>query len=376
MEYHEAANTFPMLSDTLLKELSDDIKKNGLLYPIITFEGQILDGRNRFEACNLAGIEPRYTEFTGDPWSYVWSTNGNRRDLVAEQRYLIWAEINERQIEWLAQKNKAEANVKRSEATQERPRNDDGTLLSSKRSTRPVTGNTNKTRIDKAQESGTNYSAVKIGDTLRKNRPDLAEKVRLGELKPAAAAREMKKDSVAEKVAQLPNDKYRVIYADPPWSYNDKQSVKGDYGSGTGAAEAHYPSMSIGELCAMDIPSITHDDAVLFLWATSPLLPESLAVMKAWGFTYKASFIWDKVKHNMGHYNSVRHEFLLIGTKGSCTPDHVQLFDSVQSIERTAHSVKPEAFREIIDTLYIHGQKIELFARREVPGWEVYGNEV
>jgi N6-adenosine-specific RNA methylase IME4 len=78
----------------------------------------------------------------------------------------------------------------------------------------------------------------------------------------------------------------------------------------------------------------------------------------------------------MGHYNSVRHEILLICTKGSCTPQNVKLFDSVQSIERTEHSVKPEAFREIIDTLYPHGKRIELFARRSLPGeWKGWGNE-
>ena len=97
---------------------------------------------------------------------------------------------------------------------------------------------------------------------------------------------------------------------------------------------------------------------------------------KAWGFTYKAAFIWDKVKHNMGHYNSVRHELLLICTKGSCTPQHVKLFDSVQTIERTKHSEKPEAFREIIDTLYPHGPRIELFARKSVKGWAAFGNQV
>jgi len=84
--------------------------------------------------------------------------------------------------------------------------------------------------------------------------------------------------------------------------------------------------------------------------------------------------VWDKIKHNMGHYNSVRHEFLLICTRGSCTPDVVKLYDSVQAIERTEHSKKPEEFRAIIDTLYTHGNKIELFARQPADGWEVWGN--
>ena len=132
--------------------------------------------------------------------------------------------------------------------------------------------------------------------------------------------------------------------------------------------------MSIAELCDLPVADIAEDNAVLFLWTTSPILEECFQVIKAWGFKYKASFVWDKIKHNMGHYNSVRHEFLLICTRGSCTPDVVKLFDSVQSIERTEHSKKPEKFREIIDTLYTHGNRVELFARQPADGWEVWGN--
>jgi N6-adenosine-specific RNA methylase IME4 len=187
-----------------------------------------------------------------------------------------------------------------------------------------------------------------------------------------AQARRKKRADEIRTTVSLPDAKYRVLYADPPWSYNDKA----DAGSvQSGGAEMHYPSMTIKELCDLPIDPICEDHAVLFLWVTSPLLFESAAVFKAWGFRYKASFVWDKVKHNMGHYNSVRHEFLLVCTKGSCTPDVVELFDSVQSIERTTHSTKPEEFRRIIERLYPHGRKLELFARQIVDGWDAFGNQ-
>jgi N6-adenosine-specific RNA methylase IME4 len=126
----------------------------------------------------------------------------------------------------------------------------------------------------------------------------------------------------------------------------------------------------------MPVKEITEENAVLFIWSTSPHLPEALEVVKSWGFKYKTTFIWDKIKHNMGHYNSVRHEILLVCTKGSCTPDVKKLFDSVVSIERTAHSKKPDEFRNIIDTLYTYGNKIELFARESIKGWDVFGNQI
>ncbi len=143
-----------------------------------------------------------------------------------------------------------------------------------------------------------------------------------------------------------------------------------------GTADKHYPTMSLDDLCIMPVPDITEDNAVLFLWVTSPLLEDAFKVINAWGFKYKASFVWDKVKHVMGHYNSVRHELLLICTKGSCVPENMKLFDSVYEEERTEHSKKPEFFREVIDTIYPSGKRIELFARREVEGWETYGNQV
>jgi len=228
----------------------------------------------------------------------------------------------------------------------------------------------NASSTAKAKASKTNRGAVERGDALAKHRPDLAEQVRMGEMKPTEAYRTMKHDKVKEKTAELPDDKYRVIYADPPWQYGNNQP---DYHK---VQEDHYPLMTIDELCSMKIKDIAQDDAVLFLWVTSPILESSFKIIKAWGFKYKASFVWDKVKHNMGHYNSVRHEFLLICTRGSCTPDVRRLHDSVVTVERTEHSVKPEIFREYIDEIYPNGKRIELFARREVDGWESYGNEL
>lgn len=208
-------------------------------------------------------------------------------------------------------------------------------------------------------------------DKLAETRPEDAKAVRDGLKRFNEVRREMRKAELSNAVA-LPTAKHRVIYADPPWSYNDKCDAGAVQ---SGGAEKHYPSMTIPELCALPVRDMASADSVLFLWVTSPLLYDASPLVQAWGFTYKASFVWDKVKHNMGHYNSVRHEFLLVCTRGSCTPDIKKLFDSVQSVERTKHSEKPEAFRKIIETLYPHGKRIELFARKKTKGWEAYGNQ-
>jgi len=100
--------------------------------------------------------------------------------------------------------------------------------------------------------------------------------------------------------------KYQVIYADPPWRYSFSKSK-------SRKIENQYPTMSVEEICAMDIPS--DDNAVLYLWATSPKLLEAIKVMEAWGFTYKTHAIWDKEKVGMGYWFRGQHEILMVGVK-------------------------------------------------------------
>ena len=172
----------------------------------------------------------------------------------------------------------------------------------------------------------------------------------------------------------LPEGKYRVIYADPPWDYGE-HAQHGKKEQKTTLA-SHYASMSNEELCSLPINDLTLNDAVLFIWVTSPLLEGVFKIISAWGFQYKTSMVWDKVKHNVGYYVSVRHEFLLICTKGSCLPKSKKLFDSVQTIERSdIHSEKPAKFYQIIEEMY-SPPYIELFARKERKGWKSWGNAI
>jgi N6-adenosine-specific RNA methylase IME4 len=179
-------------------------------------------------------------------------------------------------------------------------------------------------------------------------------------------------------IEELPAGQYQIIYADPPWKYGDTRKGL----TGYSAAEDHYPCMSIQELCDMrddngkGVDDLAADDAVLFLWVTSPLLYEAAPIIDAWGFKYKASIVWDKISHNVGHYVSVRHEFLLICTRGSFLPQTKTLHDSVVSIKREKHSAKPEYFRELIDKMYPNGKRLELFLRGKAPKrWNGWGNE-
>jgi N6-adenosine-specific RNA methylase IME4 len=163
-----------------------------------------------------------------------------------------------------------------------------------------------------------------------------------------------------------PIGKYCVVYADPPWSYDNSGFDQ--------SAAAQYPTMTTADIAALPIVDIAADDCVLFLWATSPLLPEALRVMAAWGFEYKASRVWVKDRApGIGWFVRTRHEFLLIGVRGSMHP--AEKLDSVIEAPVTRHSAKPEDVYGDIEHCY-GGPRIELFARKTREGWESWGDEV
>jgi len=169
--------------------------------------------------------------------------------------------------------------------------------------------------------------------------------------------------------------KYNVIYADPPWRYAQKGLQ--------GAAERHYPTMGIEELCALPVADLAAPDSVLFLWATFPQLPEALRLIKAWGFTYKTvAFAW--VKQNkkantlfwgMGYWTRANVELCILATKGRPRRKSAGVHQVVLApVEE--HSKKPDIVRDKIVTLMGDLPRIELFARQTPPGWDVWGNEV
>lgn len=186
--------------------------------------------------------------------------------------------------------------------------------------------------------------------------------------------RERRKAIKLAATPALPDGVFRVIYADPPWEYGDKRTND----KNSGSAESQYPTMAVDELCGLSVRDMAASDSVLFLWATAPCLPEAMQVIKAWGFTYKAQFVWDKLKGFNGHYNDVRHELLLIATRGSCVPAVDSLDPSIVQEKRTKHSKKPDRFYELIERLYPLGEAthVELFCRRSRSGWTSWGNQV
>jgi N6-adenosine-specific RNA methylase IME4 len=189
--------------------------------------------------------------------------------------------------------------------------------------------------------------------------------------------RQEKQRAALTDAGNFPGTAYRVLYADPPWEYSDQRTGF----SSSGAAAAHYPTLPTADICNLADPSgravrdLAAGDSVLFLWATAPCHPAALAVMSAWGFEYKAQFVWDKVRGFNGHYNDVQHELLLVGLRGSCQPAPGPLHKSIVRCEKDRHSRKPDVFYEIIESMYPVGPRLELFSRNRREGWDSWGNE-
>lgn len=218
-----------------------------------------------------------------------------------------------------------------------------------------------------AKVLGVDESTVRAD--MRENPADNAGKPRT-----KAERRAERETDLAAKQTALPEKKYGVILADPEWRFEP-------YSRETGmdrAADNHYPTSTTDAIGRRAVWSIAADDCVLFLWATVPMLPAALEVMRGWGFEYKSHAIWDKVHIGTGYWFRNRHELLLVGTKGSIpAPAMGDQFPSLAAVARKEHSAKPDQFIEMIESYFPTLPKIELNRRGPArAGWDAWGNEV
>lgn len=352
--------------------LEDSLKDSGCREPITILEdGTIIDGHNRYKICQEHNI--KYSKFVQkglesetDVKLWMLYNQIGKRNYTNFDKSLVAIEIEKLESIKAKERMLKLSNLKQFQELEEQndlPARSDLTE-------REKSGKA----LEKAAKSvGVGYGTVyKTKQILDKAPEEVIEKVRKGEVSIDRAYQKLQRAERLEqnKQAEWPKGKFRIFYADPPWKYGDERS-------GMGGAVDQYSLMDLEDIKSMPVAELAEDNAVLFMWGTAPLMREAFEVMDGWGFQYKTNIIWNKVRPNLGNYTSVRHELLFIATKGSCTPDTNIRPNSVQTIERTGrHSEKPEEFRQIVESLYTYGNKIELFARKQSTGWEVYGNEI
>jgi N6-adenosine-specific RNA methylase IME4 len=192
---------------------------------------------------------------------------------------------------------------------------------------------------------------------------------KFAKLEAKKARRIEREQTLASRIRALPEKRYGVILADCPWKF-ETWSEDGEDRS----ARNHYATSALDVIKAVNVHAIAAPDCVLFLWATVPMLPEALDVMKTWGFAYRSHTVWLKDRIGTGYWFRNKHELLLVGTRGDIpAPAMGDQWASTLELPLGAHSEKPEGFHRMIEFYFPNLPKIELFASAWRPGWDCWG---
>jgi N6-adenosine-specific RNA methylase IME4 len=185
--------------------------------------------------------------------------------------------------------------------------------------------------------------------------------------------------TIIDLASSLGGRKFQTIMADPPWRFTNR--------TGKMAPEHkrlnRYETMTLADICALPVGDVAKDPAHLYMWVPNALLPDGLAVMKAWGFDYKSNIIWHKIRKDggsdgrgVGFYFRNVTEVLLFGTRGkgarTLAPGRRQV--NMMQTRKREHSRKPDEQYDLIEACS-RGPFLELFARGTRPGWTYWGNQ-
>ncbi|HEX9415836.1 MAG TPA: MT-A70 family methyltransferase [Gaiellaceae bacterium] len=352
---HREAELIPLMPEREYAAFRADVGARGLQEPIeITAAGVVLDGRQRLRAARELGLETVSVRVLAveDELDYMLRAAILRRQLSASQRAALVVELRQyRQLRAGARKRQRANLAQMTEVATLPPRG--------------------KTRELASGWAGVSARTVQDAATVEQHDRALFERVKHGQVSAPLAARQVRRRLRDEKLPApppLPEGPFALIYADPPWQLGHPDSPH--------APENHYPTLPLAEIRALKVPAA--EDAVLFLWAVSSLLPETLEVMRAWGFQYKTNLVWVKPSIGPGAWLRNRHELLLVGIRGGFSPPEPEdRCDSVIQATRRRHSEKPIDAYERIERMYPSASKLELFARGAPrPGWAAWGNEV
>lgn len=166
---------------------------------------------------------------------------------------------------------------------------------------------------------------------------------------------------------------YSIIYADPAWRMNGNH----------GELNPAYQTMSDDEIVNLPVAPITDDNSALLMWVISSKMEVAIQACKAWGFTYKTvAFVWVKTSKKTGmpncrlnSYTLSAVEVCILAMRGKLPKKSHKVKQVIMS-PRERHSKKPDEIRNRIVELFGDLPRIELFAREQISGWDVWGDEV
>ena len=401
---HPLADLFPLLEGAARAELVASIKVNGLRDLIVTYDGMVLDGRNRQAACEAAGVRPRYELLPADkePLAFVIDKNLRRRHLNESQRAMVAARLANMPHGGMRKPRAANLPLEPSPKTTIAQRaaadllNVSPRLLRSAKIVQAAAAREVQQAVDQgrlAVSAAEKLAALPVDEQRRAVEAQDPSKAARAEI-----SRHNRDERLAEIVrttgtatpALVARQRYSIIYADPPWRHEVWSRETGLEKS----PDRHYPTMTVEEICALPVSDLVTaiGPVLLFLWIPVPHLMRAPEVFRAWGrvvcedpeygtvkepWAYISNYNWDKVNIGPGRWNRNQHEHLLIAKIGSMpAPSPSERARSNYIEAATEHSTKPDYFAELIERHYPQLPKIELF-RRGAPraGWHSWGNE-
>lgn len=390
MERHELSVLFGDISREDYRELFVDIQINGFVdKTVYMHQDKILDGWHRYSIAKELNLlsELNFVEYEGDPLAFVLSHNLHRRHLSISQRASIVVEASN----WLGKGNIAWQKTQSgdSEITEEEVGASINAPVSN--SVMADIANVSKPTIERAKQvslAGRSQEVISGDKTINaiivEERAKVeAERAKREEVESQLAQvlgrrerieqrfeeNRKEREHLIENPPELPEGQYRTVVIDPPWPMKKiEREVRPNQ------AGFDYPTMSIEEISAMDIPLA--DDAFVFLWTTQKFLPSAFQILQAWELTYRFTMVWHKnggiQPYNCAQFNC---EFILVGSKGNPIFTDLKAFNTAFNAPRQEHSVKPDAFYELVDRV-TQKPRLDMFSRREIDGFEVWGNEV
>jgi N6-adenosine-specific RNA methylase IME4 len=355
LRLHPRADLVPEMRPGEYHALLADIEAHGLREPLsVTPAGVVLDGRHRLRAAidlNLPSIAVRVVS-PRDEIGFIVNAAVHRRHLTPSQIAAIIVQLPDYAATLTASQQRQRANLRRS---------------SPEAATFPPP---TERLAELAERYGVGERTLRDAHTIHTLAPDQLALVARGDVPAHRLASRLRREGrdASLTTPPLPNGEWDVVLADPPWQLGNPDSDL--------APDQHYPTLPTTEIQALQVPAAEH--GILFLWAVSGLLPDALAVVAAWGFTYKTSAVWVKTNGiGPGVWLRNRHELLLVATRGNWSPPIPELrVDSVIEAKRRRHSQKPDQTYELIEQMYPAARRLELYARTPRAGWTAWGNQL
>jgi N6-adenosine-specific RNA methylase IME4/anti-sigma28 factor (negative regulator of flagellin synthesis) len=352
---------------------------NNPCHPTTPHLQRLIDGHNRFDICTRNGIEFQVVEmeFQSKAHARIWMRENQKGRRNLSPAWVIELELG----------NKADlleiGRVRKVESGKEARQKQLGVLSQNDNTPNeppPEPAPKVNTQKEIAKAAGVSTGQIGMAEQVKKKSPELWEKAKNNEVSISAAYKEIKKEEKkAERTAmideqkkaiesgemKLPEGVFEVIAMDPPWHYGR------EYDPDSSRVANPYPEMTQEQLLALQPPFAK--DCVLFLWTTHAFIFDAKQLLNSWGFTYKATMVWDKEKIGMGAWLRMQCEFCLVGIKGKPTWVNTTWRDIIRE-PRREHSRKPDTFYEMVESITV-GRRLEYFSREQRNGWTTYGND-